>query len=270
VQGIPDVVRALQRHVGNRAVTAMLARSGRGALQRKQPGPTAPQQIPPDHMAHPEWPQFRQALAKTKKLTASEIESVWHQLMYGITAKTTVGRAFAFADAAERLRDLLRITPGRPLALWSGGFDVSKYAEGRRFSTLEHTVAGRLFQELELYKDWGIIGEFWDQLSRVFVQAAQGEVHVFMRTHDPMSTLLTREVKTLRQIPGVTIRWHALFGEALGDIREIDFADDDLVRVDGASFDDETKAHIALKNFIVKRLQASDEPNTAADAMHLR
>jgi hypothetical protein len=161
----------------------------------------------------------------------------------------------------------LDVTQGQRMALWSGGFDVSVYAEARGFSTLEHTVAGRVFESLELYKDWGIIGEFWNELSRAFVEGAQGEVHVFMRTHDPTSVLLTQEVPGVRALKdrGITIRWHVLFGEALGDKCEID-ARGELV--DDASFDDEATARMALKNYLVRRRRSPGETNTAAEAMH--
>ena len=265
------MVRTLQRQVGNQGVIAMLERSPHAALQRKPPGPTAPQEIPFDPAEHPEWPLFRDALTKLpppgKKLSTSDIESVWETVLWGIQDGTPEARAWTWAGAVEKLRGLLDVTPGQRMALWSGGFDVSVYAEGRGFSTLEHTVAGRVFESLELYKDWGIIGEFWNELSRAFVEGAQGEVHVFMRTHDPTSVLLTQEVPDVKALKdrGITIRWHVLFGEALNDKCEID-ARGELV--DDASFDDEATARMALKNYLVRHRRAPGETNTAAEAMH--
>jgi hypothetical protein len=250
VQERPDVVRASQLPAGNRAVTAT-------------------QEFPFDPTAHPEWPLFRDALtklpARDKQLSASDIESVWETVLLGIQDDTPEARAWTWASAVEKLRALLRVTPGQRMALWSGGFDVSVYAEGRGFSTLEHTAAGRVFEALELYSDWAIIGEFWNALSRAFVDGAQGEVHVFMRTHDPTSVLLAQEVPGVKD-HRIAIRWHVLFGEALADIREID-AHGELV--DDASFDDEATARAVLKDFIVRRRRWSSEANTAAAAMHM-
>jgi hypothetical protein len=264
MEDMPDVVRASQRQAGNRAVTGMLERGPRAALQPKPPGPTAPQKFPFDPTAHPEWPLFRDALTKLpppdKQLSGSDIESVWETVLLGIQDDTPEARAWTWASAVEKLRALLSVTPGQRMALWSGGFDVSVYADGRGFSTLEHTAAGRVFESLELYRDWAIIGELWNALSRAFVDGAQGEVHVFMRTHDPTSVLLAQEVPGVKD-HRIAIRWHVLFGEALADIREID-AHGELV--DDASFDDEATARAALKDFIVRRRRWSSEPNTAA------
>jgi hypothetical protein len=244
-------VLALQREVGNQAVAGMLESSPSAVLQRRVPGPTAPETIPDDPAAHPEWSQFRNALAQS--LSEFEIERVWRLMLQGIRAQAGGNRAAgdaSFWAAAEALGGLLGITPGRKMALWTGGFDVSRYAEKKNFSTLEGTAAGRVLDSLELYKDWDIIGVLWNHLSRVFVRGAQGEVHVFMRVHDPKSVLLAEEIpglKALDDMTGITIRWHALFGEQLEDIKELD-ASGKLV--DEASFADLDSARRVLKAYV--------------------
>jgi hypothetical protein len=247
----PDAVLALQREVGNQAVAGMLKSSPSAVLQRREPGPEAPQTIPDDPAAHPEWPDFRRALGE--HLPEFEIEWVWRLMLQGIRAQAGGKRAAADASfwaAAEGLRSLLGVSPGRKMALWTGGFDVSRYAERKKFSTLEGTTAGRVLDSLELYKDWAIIGILWNHLSRVFVQGAQGEVHVFMRVHDPRSVLLTEEIpglKALDEMTGITIRWHALFGQRLEEIREID-ARGKLV--EDASFADLDSVRRVLKDYV--------------------
>jgi hypothetical protein len=255
-------VLALQREVGNQAVTRMLASSPPALLQRRVPGPTAPQTIPDDPAAHPEWPQFRDALAES--LPEVEIERIWRLMLQGIRAQAGGSQAAgdaSFHAAAEALRSLLGIRPGRKMALWTGGFDVSLYAEKKNFSTLEGTAAGRVLQSLELYKDWDIIGVLWNHLSRVFVQGAQGEVHVFMRVHDPESVAFDEEIpglKALDAMRGITIKWHALFGERLEDIKEVD---DSGKLVDDFPFDNENKARMVLKNYVGKHGSGSTAAN---------
>jgi hypothetical protein len=245
-------VLALQREVGNQAVARMLASSPRAVLQRRVPGPTAPQTIPDDPAAHPEWPQFRDALAES--LPKPKIEGIWRLMLRGIRAHAGGNPAdgdASFRAAANALGSLLGIRPGRKMALWTGGFDVSLYAEKKNFSTLEGTAAGRVLNSLELYKEWKIIGVLWNHLSRVFVQGAQGEVHVFMRVHDPKSVALAEEVpglKALDAMRGITIKWHALFGERLEDIKEID--EDGKKLVDDYAFDDLHTAIRKLKNYV--------------------
>jgi hypothetical protein len=254
----------LQRHAGNQAVTAMLERSRSGALQRKEPGAT-PQEAPPDAKDHPDWPAFRAALGRTS-LPPSEIEWVWATALRS-SKEEPKERARTFSDVAERLRDLLSIAPGRPMGLWSGGIEVSEYAQQRGFSTLEHTQAGSVFESIALFKNWDNFGELWNHLSRVFVGAAQGEIHVFMRTHDPMSSLLTTELPQLEarlKAGGLKIRWHALFGEELGDIREIDAA---LTLADDATFDSLVTARSALKRYLSILVRDNSVRNTAAGAM---
>jgi len=107
------------------------------------------------------------------------------------------------------------------MALWSGGIGVSHYAERKGFTTLESTAAGRVVGSLQVCKDLAISGDLWDHLARNFVEAARGEVHVFMRIYKQTSSLLTVEIPRLRQlIPDIKIKWHALFGDD-AHIREI-------------------------------------------------
>ena len=243
----------------------------RVTLHRPQgviPSRTAQQEIQPDPKDHPDWPGFRAALGRTT-LASAAIEWVWAAVMRG-TKEEPKERARTFSDVAERLRDLLSITPGRPMGLWSGGIEVSDYAEQRGFSTLEHTQAGSVFESFALFKNWDRFGDLWNYLSRVFVSAAQGEIHVFMRTYDPMSSLLTTELPELakrnKDAGGITLRWHALAGEELGDIHEIDA---NLEPVAAATFDSLISARSALKRYLTTLVGDNSVRNTSAGAMKL-
>jgi hypothetical protein len=125
---------------------------------------------------------------------------------------------------AKELGPYLRIENGHgPMALWSGGDDVSKYAQMKGYSTLESTPAGRVIAGLELYKDPKAVTPLWNHLSEEFVrQNPKGSAHVFMRTHDPMSVLYRQEIGTIGKLsPDRATVWHPLVGDKLQELQAV-------------------------------------------------
>jgi hypothetical protein len=180
--------------------------------------------------AHPEWPRFQEAFLALG-MGAEGVERVWEQTLKGVKHQEHLSAAGKpdranpfFARVAQAVAPFLKIEQGRgPLALWSGGYDVSKYAQQQGYSTLESTPAGRVFAALELYKDPGAVVPLWDHLSEQFVkQNAQGPAHVFLRTHDPLSTLYQREAPALTRLdPDRGVTWHPLHGDRHDTLQEI-------------------------------------------------
>lgn len=224
--------------VGRRSLHGTLAEPRRPvesaitpALEQGRLSQTAAQVLDLDApQAHPEWPRFQEAFLALG-MNESPVERLWEQTLKGVkyqerlraTGQPDRPNPF-FARVAQAVAPYLKIEQGRgPLALWSGGYDVSKYAQQQGFSTLESTPAGRVFAALELYKDPGAVVPLWDHLSEQFMeQNDQGPAHVFLRTHDPLSTLYQREAPALTQLdPDRGVTWHPLHGDRHDTLQEI-------------------------------------------------
>lgn len=252
------------------------------------PTANAPQSIPIDVKRHPEWPKFRDSLSLysmlNRPLSEDEILFIWTKTLMGIKLQKEMnrtGRRYEvnshFADLAEAMKAELRILPSKPLALWSGGYDVSLYARQKKgCTTLESTILGGVFDELELYSDWKCIGPLWNAISRKFVEQGYGFVHVFMRVHAPDSVLYREEVPALQAKTGdglppalkvKGINWHALFGDgSWQQLKEIN-AQGDLVS--HYAFLSEPQARMAMKNFLVRRSQAKQPATYAGKEMKI-
>jgi hypothetical protein len=117
------------------------------------------------------------------------------------------------------------IKPGEVPALWSGGYDVSMFAQNKGFRTLEATEAGRLFDQLKLFKDFSTLGPLWDAISTKFVASFAGETHVFVRSMDKSGTLFREELAALVTLGSITsIKWHVMKSGDLSSLVEIDAA----------------------------------------------
>ncbi|RYZ40128.1 MAG: hypothetical protein EOO71_17300 [Myxococcaceae bacterium] len=118
---------------------------------------------------------------------------------------------------------------GTPLALWSGGLQVSQYVRARGYDTLESTVYGGILDKMtnpqfKLWlgsDDWGPQGALWDTISARYVEVAascRDTMHVFLRTHDLESTFYGEELVNWRkakrnqahELDGLT--YHVLVG----------------------------------------------------------
>lgn len=128
-----------------------------------------------------------------------------------------------FKQVARAVRPLLNV--GDVVGLWSGGFDLSQYAQSIGCVTLEESPFGFILDSLYLTNSWGRLGPLWNIISREFVDVAIGngaEFHVFMRTYDIGSVLIRQEVDQIKKIaPILNIYWHPIV-EIDGTYFEID------------------------------------------------
>lgn len=117
-----------------------------------------------------------------------------------------------FIQVARAVRPLLNV--GNIVGLWSGGFDLSQYAQSIGCVTLEESPFGFILDSLYLTNSWGRLGPLWNIISREFVDVAIGqgaEFHVFLRTYDVGSVLIRQEVRQIRLFgPGLNIFWHPI------------------------------------------------------------
>ena len=137
--------------------------------------------------AHPEREKFLAALAGV--IPAKDALELWELTVKGVRLQPTLGDKDwknnpHYRELSTKFATQLQMRR-RKFALWSGGYDVSMYAQGRGYTTLEVTRAGKIYDQLKLFKDFSALGEMWNNISRQFVQSAFGEVHVFLRTFDP-------------------------------------------------------------------------------------
>lgn len=235
-------VMALQRTAGNTAVTRSLAAGAGVSVQRRKPSANAPT----EHYAakaeqHPEWPVF-QSLMQTAQCTAAETETAWQLILGGLREQSDLNQQSAdpslskedagklrasntwFKELVAFLGHKLKIGQGS-MALWSGGFDTSKYANSKGHTPLEFSPLGAVVDQLEMHADWRLQGKLWNALSVAYVNHATGPVHVFMRAYDPSSVLVKQEIPQLRKLqklnPNVKLVWHPLYTTPDGKIHEI-------------------------------------------------
>ncbi|KFA91699.1 hypothetical protein [Archangium violaceum] len=232
-------------------------------------------------LSHPDAPQFQKAFTALGMSEAKTAE-VWSDILHGVNRQEQI-RADVKANrltpssldkprpdtsnphyekVAHELGPHLRIEQGQgPLALWSGGYDVSKHAQLKGYSTLESTPAGRALSGLEIYKDPKAVTPMWNHLSEEFVrQNPRGPAHALMRTHDPKSVLYRQELQTLA--PDRPVVFHPLVGDKLGDLQAV--RPDKTLGPDSA-FTSEAEARKALKD----HLSQTGSESFAAQSMKL-
>jgi hypothetical protein len=154
-----------------------------------------------------------------------------------------------YQKVAAELGPYLRIPQNQgPLALWSGGYDVSRYAQQKGYTTLESTPAGKSLSGLEIYKAPKAVTPMWNHRSEEFVkQNPHGPAHAFIRTHDPTSVLYRQEVQTLQKQSGNRpLIWHPLVGDKLENLQAIQ--PNKTLGADSA-YSSEAAARKALKDF---------------------
>ncbi|MEW2291216.1 hypothetical protein ABZ719_00710 [Streptomyces sp. NPDC006743] len=298
----PAAVTSLQRSAGNGAVSRALeeqrhvhgascghgepaagARGGPAVVQRRKPSKNAPT----EHFAtraedHPEWPVFRKLMA-AGGFPPGVIESAWQLLLGGIGEQERLNTAAAdpsldpaqrrahrasntwYRELVDLVGDHLRITTPT-MALWSGGFDVSVYAQSKGHTPLEFTRLGKVVDQLELHANWKLQAPLWNVLSRAFVERATGPVHVFLRAYAPDSVLIAQEIPQLRVIqkvnPAVTVMWHPLYTTPDGAIREIS---QDLRLTDDAAYRSRDKCVALMYQYL---LRFHDESNSEASVAY--
>ena len=142
---------------------------------------------------------------------------------------------------------LLSVTPEEPLAFWTGGFDVSLYAQSKGFTTLEKTKAGQVFSALMLYSHWKPLGSLWNHLSLEFVKNCGDTAHVFFRVQDPVSVLERQELREISSSRDVqTIIFHPMINRG----NAVDVLDIEELQINSGEH-----PRILLKNTLVKICQ---------------
>ncbi|QRK12663.1 hypothetical protein JQX13_23090 [Archangium violaceum] len=235
-------------------------------------------------LSHPDAPAFQKAFSALGMSDAKSAE-VWGDILHGVKRQEQIradvkeSRTTPFTPdkprpdtsnphyekVAQEMGPYLRIEQGQgPLALWSGGYDVSKHAQLKGYTTLESTPAGRALSGLEIYKDPKAVTPMWNHLSEEFVrQNPQGPAHAFMRTHDPKSVLYRQELQTIEQFsPNRPVVFHPLVGDKLQDFQAV--RPDKTLGPDSA-YTSEAEARKALKDY----LSQSGTENFAAHSMKI-
>ncbi|RKH68483.1 hypothetical protein [Corallococcus aberystwythensis] len=170
---------------------------------------------------HPHYPEYERH-CREAGLRSAFIQDSWELIIRGLQRRAEFIAAHAWNVpvpefvALDRLirgraRDLLMPrTRGTPLALWSGGLQVSEYVRARGYDTLESTVYGGILDTMTNPRfkvwlgsdDWGPQGALWDTLSARYVEVAascRDTMHVFLRTHDLESTFYGEELVNWRK-----------------------------------------------------------------------
>ncbi|MFF7776632.1 hypothetical protein ACFZCG_19680 [Streptomyces tanashiensis] len=231
----PAALAGLQRTVGNAAVTRWVQRQedlgAREEARRNAADPTL----------HGEWGDFRVTMAQAG-FPDGVTNDAWQLILGGIAEQGQLNdEAMAtyagcqdrrdhrasntwYQDLVKLIGNYLKIdTP--TLALWSGGREVSDYALAKGHTPLEATPFGGVVDKLTLTSDWMLKTPMWNVLSKAFVNRARGPVHIFLRTYNPDSVLISQEVPQLRVVmalnPEVRLIWHPVYAAADGTLREV-------------------------------------------------
>lgn len=176
------------------------------------------QRNPHKHRNHPEYERFMQ-IWRAWKLEEQLGDEIWDQVMLGMYTQAypidklmrgRLGNVF-YEAAAEKINALGLLNPGPKPALWSGGFEMSLYAQERGYTPLEMTAAGNIFNLIHFHERFSYIGKFWNMISTYFIRNIRGEVDVFMRMYDKSSVLFAVEIPELEKM-GVRIRYHVVKG----------------------------------------------------------
>jgi hypothetical protein len=179
-------------------------------------------------LAHPERGQFVKAL--TGLIDAAKIDELWKLTIAGVQYQKDLNAKGKKHDAnphyvqlAHEFDALLAVKAADKPALWSGGYGVSMYAQGKGYRTLEVTAAGKMFDQLKLFKDFSTLGPLWNNISKKFVSSFAGETHVFVRTMDKGSVLFRQELGEAVHLDGIqAMKWHVMKGADLATLTEID------------------------------------------------
>ncbi|MBE2200214.1 MAG: DUF4157 domain-containing protein [Anaerolinea sp.] len=177
---------------------------------------------------HPEREEFLDLFASFT--SASNADTAWNLTINGIKQQRQQNLAGRKRDPNQYYADLANaIAPHlagiAPFALWSGGIGTSLYARSLGYTTLESTQAGKVYDALKLFANFSTLGPLWNNLSRQFVRAMTGEVHVFMRVYNPASVLFRQELPELNPKVGASvssIRWHVLREWSHAALKEVD------------------------------------------------
>ena len=183
-------------------------------------------------ISHPTWPEFQAACSRPPmRLHPEYSKKMWWLVIRGLASQWELiqnGHWNVVAPellAFERmislnvpLRERLLMPEGRPnvtpVALWSGGIEVSQRVRRDGYLTLENTPLGKVFDALtnptpKIWMGdggWGPQGKLWNILSAQFVlnvASKWDEISVFLRTHDYESIFFREERTNWRTAKGI-------------------------------------------------------------------
>lgn len=181
---------------------------------------------------HPEWKKYHEMMTAAK-IGPVTIHRGWDLLMQGFEEQGELylidrgsRPSNQYFDAFARLmEDELRFKPNTSLALWSGGYDVSRYAQSKGHTPLEQTKIGYVLDHLEFHKNWKLQAALWNTVSRAFVRNPSLNVHLFLRGWDTNSVLIRQEVPGLHALKAtginLNLRWHALYTDEKNVTKEV-------------------------------------------------
>lgn len=155
-----------------------------------------------------------------------------------------------YHELGEKISQYLEIETGadnkKKLALWTGGYDLSAYAESQGCKTLETTKFGKVLDSFYLSSNWNLIGPLWNIISETFVekfvksQNVNKEVHVYIRAYDPASVLIRQEIDQIYLDSEIPIFWHCIGSQSdASQYQEIDINGDLNVQSQSAPREDE-------------------------------
>ncbi|WP_410667712.1 phosphotransferase [Amycolatopsis sp. cmx-4-68] len=143
---------------------------------------------------HPERDKWMTGAAKIN-LSSARAARLWYLIIAGLRD----GRPDYYEVVANALMHSMRIAPGKG-ALWSKGEDLSDYAAGLGFTTLETQEFYNVTKGLSLLDDWTLVRPVWVTFSRRYAAGLRKEIHIFVRQFLASSVLLETELPTVRRI----------------------------------------------------------------------
>ncbi|HWO67264.1 MAG TPA: phosphotransferase [Umezawaea sp.] len=146
--------------------------------------------VPYDHPERARW----MAGAARIHLSSATANDLWYLVIAGIRDR----RPDHFATVADTLMRAMRVKPGKG-ALWSKGVDLSDYAAGLGFVTLETQEFYNVTEGLVLLDDWDRVRPVWQAFSERYARRLRKEIHIFVRQLVPGSVLVDIELPAVRK-----------------------------------------------------------------------
>ena len=206
-----------------------------------------------DPSSHPETAQFILAM-KSVGILENEAMEIWNLILKGIKEQETQNAKAILYDQnqkpiftsdldvirnqnvyyrqlKDKIKPLLMVdidhyTNKQKLALWTGGYDLSSYAETQGCKTLETTKFGKVIDNIYMSNKWPLIGPLWNIISETFVEEFTNsthqnkEVHIYIRAYDPASVLVRQEIDQID--PKIPMFWHCIGSQDNHNYMEID------------------------------------------------
>lgn len=164
-----------------------------------------------DYTNHPSYQKFVDVL--TEGCDEATAARLWILLMEGLREKHGTGRENLLETFAVDTGAMGLLSTGREqLALWTGGFDMSRIAQLLGYCTLEKTIMGKALDTIAITSLWSCECKVWNVLSRKFVEGyKQNTAHIYFRIMDETSVLERQEIPQLQAQGCNRIFWHPVY-----------------------------------------------------------